>query len=353
MLHSIHIAGYRSLLDLSLKLAPLTIVQGANGVGKSNFYKALKLFASLADGSFPAAMAREGGTPGCFWAGEVPGPPRPKTVELTLGGAGFRWEVRFGLVPTSPGDPTAFRTDPDVKRERLEAAGQTYNRRRWTREIPHNESMLSYIRDAANYPGLATAREEVLSWRFYEGFRTDEGSPARQPSSRVWSPVLADDGSNLAAALQTISESSFPERLEEILTMAFPGHRLAIRREPSSLAIEWELPELKRPLEAGELSDGTLRFLALTAALLGPRPPSLLVLNEPENSLNPALFPALVRLIEYAGEASQVVVITHAGDFAELLAANREARLHHLVLVDGATRLMQDADARRVWRFDE
>jgi predicted ATPase len=40
MLHSIHIAGYRSLLDLSLKLAPLTIVQGANGVGKSNLYKA-------------------------------------------------------------------------------------------------------------------------------------------------------------------------------------------------------------------------------------------------------------------------------------------------------------------------
>jgi predicted ATPase len=59
---------------------------------------------------------------------------------------------------------------------------------------------------------------------------------------------------------------------------------------------------LLRPLSAAELSDGTLRYLLLIAALLTPRPPSLMVLNEPETSLHPDLLPALARLIIRASE---------------------------------------------------
>src|SRR4051794_35203835 len=44
---------------------------------------------------------------------------------------------------------------------------------------------------------------------------------------------------------------------------------------------------LLRPLSGAELSDGTLRYLLWVAALLTPRPPALLVLNEPETSLHP------------------------------------------------------------------
>jgi predicted ATPase len=49
---------------------------------------------------------------------------------------------------------------------------------------------------------------------------------------------------------------------------------------------------LLRSLSAAELSDGTLRYLLWTAALLTPRPPELMVLNEPETSLHPDLLPA-------------------------------------------------------------
>ncbi|MBK1834282.1 AAA family ATPase [Roseibacillus ishigakijimensis] len=353
MLHSLSIQGYRSLLDVSLKLAPLTVVQGANGAGKSNLYKALRLFSALAEGTFPQAMAAEGGTPSCFWAAPTPGPQGPKTISLNARTAAFDWQVKFGLVPTTPGDPTFFRTDPDVKKETLRSETATHSRAAWSREISHTESLLSYIRDSANYPELAQAREDILSWRFYEGFRSDDHSPLRQPSARYWSPVLHPDGSNLAAALQTIRESSFPYRLEEIIARAFPEHKLEIDGENASqLGIRWSHPDLKRPLAAHELSDGTLRFLALTAALLAPQPPSLLVLNEPENSLNPSLFPALEQLIEWANEASQVLVITHSEALATHLQEQKNALHHQLVLKDGATRLAQDAEARRVWNFD-
>jgi predicted ATPase len=55
---------------------------------------------------------------------------------------------------------------------------------------------------------------------------------------------------------------------------------------------------LLRPLKASELSDGTLRYLLLVAALLSPRPPTLMILNEPETSLHPDLLPPLARLID-------------------------------------------------------
>jgi len=69
---------------------------------------------------------------------------------------------------------------------------------------------------------------------------------------------------------------------------------------------------LLRPLTGSELSDGTLRYLLWVAALLTPRPPLLMVLNEPETSLHHDLLPALANLIAHASEKSQVWVVTHA-----------------------------------------
>ena len=66
------------------------------------------------------------------------------------------------------------------------------------------------------------------------------------------------------------------------------------------VVVRMEMPGIHRPLEAGELSDGTLRYLALVAALLSPRPPELLALNEPETSLHQQLLSPLGRLIAYA-----------------------------------------------------
>ena len=59
-------------------------------------------------------------------------------------------------------------------------------------------------------------------------------------------------------------------------------------------------PGMLRPLRTAELSDGTLRFLMWAVALLTPRPPPLMVLNEPETSLHPDLLPALGALIARA-----------------------------------------------------
>jgi predicted ATPase len=76
--------------------------------------------------------------------------------------------------------------------------------------------------------------------------------------------------------------------------------------------LEFSQPGLLRSLSAAELSDGTLRYLLWAAALMTPRPPPLMVLNEPETSLHPDLLPALGRLISRAARNTQVWVVSHA-----------------------------------------
>ena len=76
---------------------------------------------------------------------------------------------------------------------------------------------------------------------------------------------------------------------------------------------------LLRPLSQAELSDGTLRYLLWIAALLTPRPPSLMVLNEPETSLHPDLLPALGRLMKRCAQNTQLWVTTHAESLIQAL----------------------------------
>ena len=100
---------------------------------------------------------------------------------------------------------------------------------------------------------------------------------------------------------------------------AFPGSRLEVENSAGRFALNMTQHGLLRPLGAAELSDGTLRYLLWIAALLTPRPPALMVLNEPETSLHPDLLRPLARLIVNAAERTQVVVVTHASTLIESL----------------------------------
>ena len=69
MLTTLAISNYRSALELVLPLGPLNVITGANGSGKSNLYRALRLLAATAQDDVIAALASEGGLESTFWAG--------------------------------------------------------------------------------------------------------------------------------------------------------------------------------------------------------------------------------------------------------------------------------------------
>jgi len=87
---------------------------------------------------------------------------------------------------------------------------------------------------------------------------------------------------------------------------------------------------LLRTLRASELSDGTLRYVLLMVALLSPRPPELMILNEPEASLHPDLLAPLGRLITRTAKRSQIIVISHAP--ALVAALEQEGTIEHVLL---------------------
>ncbi len=344
MLTTLAISNYRSLRNLIIPLTGLNLITGPNGSGKSSVYRALRLLAETAQGRVITSLAREGGLQSTLWAGpeklsravkrgeyKIEGTVRKDRVNLRLGFAGddFGYAIDLGL-PSPSG--SAFSLDPEIKTECIWAgpilrpASLLVERRDWvvrTRrsdgewdilsyQLSSFDSMMSQFADPKNAPEMLVLREQIRSWRFYDHFRTDVDAPARLPQIGTHTPILGNDGSDLAAALQTILEIGDPAALREAVADAFPGSSISVLNVDGRFEIAMHQHGMLRPLKAAELSDGTLRYLLWIAALLTPRPPGLLVLNEPETSLHPDLLPALGRLIASAAEHSQVLVVTHA-----------------------------------------
>lgn len=383
MIDRIAIAGYRSLRSLILPLEPLTLVRGANGSGKTSVYRSLRLLAEIADGSLIRSLALEGGFESVRWAGPetisaamrsglvpVQGTTRRRPVSLRLGfsHSEFSYAIDLGLPPQID---SAFDGDPEIKRECLwRGPGQVgsalcVDRRRralrargaggeWQEidvSLNNKYSMVSEYLDPYRAPELLLMREFLRSWRFYDNFRVDQAAPARRPAMATYTPVLAADGGDLAAAIQTILEIGDADGLANTIADAFPQTTVTVVGSSSGgLQVHVQQPGMLRPLTAAELSDGTLRFLLLTAALLTPRPPPLLVLNEPENSLHPDLIPALARLIELAAENSQLVVVSHNSALLDRLAGNADCQTLTLEKPYGET-VLRDANLLDHYRW--
>ncbi|QLG90644.1 AAA family ATPase [Pseudomonas yamanorum] len=372
MLKTLAVANYRSINKLVVPLDRLNLITGPNGSGKSNLYRALRLLAETAQGGVINALAREGGLDSTFWAGpenisrrmlsgEVPVElaVRQTAKRLRLGFAGedFSYAISLGLPEPSS---SFFSLDPEVKKECI-WAGHVYrpasllvqrsgpmvrarDGRAWdvlAQHTPNYNSLFDQVGSLRGSPEVLLLRESIRGWRFYDHFRSDVDAPVRQPQLGTRTPVLHHDGRDLAAALQTIREIGDPDALQQAVSDAFPGARLNIEPlQGGRFAIEFYQEGLLRPLSAAELSDGTLRYLLLVAALLTPRPPTMMVLNEPETSLHPDLLPALARLIIKASQQCQVWVVSHASRLIAALQQDEGCNSIVLEKVMGQTQIV-------------
>jgi predicted ATPase len=358
MMTTLAISGYRSLRDIRVRLSGLTIVTGANGSGKSSLYRALKLLADIAQGRIIQSLAAEGGLQSTLWAGPesfsramkegtqpVQGTVRKNPISLKLGFSGedYGYAIDLGLPPP---DSSKFASDPEIKSESLWTGerlgranafalrnGRSVRIRNdageWRQAYQHLapfDSMMTHCSDPREAIELLVLRERMRDWRFYDHMRTDPDAPARKPQVGTYTPVLAADGSDLAAAIQTIREIGDGEAMNNAIADAFPGGSVAVANTGAYFQVQMRQHGLLRPLLASELSDGTLRYLLLIAALLSPRPPALMILNEPETSLHPDLLPSLARLIVQASKQCQIIVVSHAAALVSALDAEADGR---------------------------
>ena len=384
MLRTLAITNYRSLREIVLPLSRLSVVTGANGSGKSSLYRALRLLADTSQGRLIGSLAGEGGLQSTLWAGPerfsgavlrgeqpVQGTVRNGPVSLQMGFSSddFGYAVDLGLPPPSA---SAFAHDPVIKRECIwsgatlrpstllvDRKGPMVRIRRddgsWDvleQHLGAFDSMMGHCADPHRAAELLALRERIRGWRFYDHFRSDAAAPARQPRIGTHTAVLAHDGADLAAALQTIREIGDDAALDAAVEDAFPSGRIEISIGDGRFELQMLQHGLLRPLRAAELSDGTLRYLLLIAALLTPRPPELLVLNEPETSLHPDLLPALGRLIANAAKYTQIVVVSHASRLIAALEDSEDCQTLMLEMTLGQTGVLGfEPDDRPAWRW--
>ncbi len=363
LVREMEVEFYRSLRRIRFPADRLTVFQGANGVGKTNLYRALQLIQAAAAGTLARELAAEGGMPSVLWAGPRPArSPARIRLAVTLGpdqpvrGSGrFRYEVEVGM--KAPVE-AALPFEPLVKQERasflgtrrpvtlLERRGPAITAMDATGQRSHpdidlmpSETALSALRDPARYPDLDLVRQTLLDWRFYHDLRTDPASPIRRPCLAVATPTLASDGSDLAAVFATlvfIREDTTD--LDRAIEDGFPGAQLEVPSPGQTASFGVRFADFShRVFEAAELSDGTLRYLALMGALLGYRLPAFIALNEPEASLHPDLLAALARLIAQAAQRTQIWLVSHSEPLAAALAEAGGITPRIVAKRDGAT----------------
>lgn len=353
-IRELNVEGYRSIRRIRLPFQQINVLVGPNGCGKTNLYKSMLLLFGAARGDLARMLAEEGGIPSALWAGARKQNERARmSLRVTL--EDLDYELVCG-VPKPAG--SMFDLDPEIKEETVHfldgrrrvpllergitsvsARDAEGRRASYPMSLSASESVLSQLREPHRFPQLSALRQEILHWRFYHQFRTDPESPLRHPQIGFRTPVLSHDGRDLAAALQTIREIGDPIELGKAISRAFPGATLKIEGEGARFSLALALPEFKRPMQARELSDGTLRYLCLLAALLSPRPPAVLALNEPETSIHPDLLEPLAELIVRASRDSQLWVTTHSQQLAGAIERLSGVRPVRLEKVAGATRL--------------
>ncbi|HEX2560657.1 AAA family ATPase [Phenylobacterium sp.] len=357
-------SGYRSLRSIAYPVSGLEVFVGANGVGKTNIYRALELVRSAAANTLGSDLAQEG-MGSAMWAGSHPrNSPIQMGFSVGLAESGkdrpsYSYDVTVGFPPRVAAP--AFAQEPQVKEETLTFLSgrrpvQLMHRKGHSltvrdeagrvvevdADLLASETALGRLEDPSRYPDLELVRRTLLQWRFYHDLRTDAASPLRRPCPAVATPMLASDGSNLAAVLATLAYiREDTSELDAAVEAAFPGASLVVE-DPSGRDVGFRLrfPEFpNREFDAAELSDGTLRYLALAGALLSYRLPPFIALNEPEASLHPALMEPLARLVVQAARRSQVLLVTHSESLARAIAELGAAKVRTVQKREGATEI--------------
>ena len=367
MITQIEIGGYRLLDEFKADFKPLTVVIGANAVGKSTLIDCLQLVADCCEHPLNTAMGWHHGGASLLTAGNGNGqlawsvtfrkPPTWDDFPLeealvyevalqadTQGQMHPRYEVLRTQEPVH-GEPLKFleatpyqqhifdaeqlrlvpfdeaQPSPDVVRDADSAA--TPPRSGQADAQQEAALLLSQIRFFNEFPVPSWVRFLLANMAFYPGFDVTHSSALRtkaadiKPDTTLWK-----NGDNLGTVLHEIlTRYDFrpaADELRDFLRVAYPTfeeiHCDTTYGTPPQVLVGIREKGMSRSMNLWELSDGMLRFLCLATALLNPLPPSLVAIDEPELGLHPGLLPIVAEMIKTAAERTQVLVTTHSPD---------------------------------------
>ena len=314
----VQVQGLCSLADVSLEPGRLTVLIGPNGSGKSNLLRALRLAPLLRTRSLQRFVAEAGGASALLHYG----PKRTQALTLALefreGGKSNQYAARLGF---AAGDTLLF-LDENV--------GYTPPQGTTTHVISlgagHKESLLE---DAKATDTTARTVRWWLSQLTYFHFHDTSMTSALRTNARSEDHhYLRSDGSNLAAFLWHLQQSGEEEdqtawrRINQLVRRIAPVVKelrpVPITSKGKSVRLDW-IDDQDQLFAVHQLSDGTLRAIALITALAQPseRLPRFISIDEPELGLHPAAITILADLARSVSRHCQVLFATQSTTFLD------------------------------------
>jgi predicted ATPase len=305
----ITLRGFKSIKDLDdFSLKSLNVLIGANGAGKSNFVSFFTFLREAVEGRLALYVAKKGGADEHLFLG----PRVTKEIHAYLHFAPNGYE--FDLEPT--GKNSFVFADERIC---FDGSGSALSVNRSIGR-GHSESRLKeQLKDSRNGTISRYIYDSISSWIVYHFHDTSDTAAMRRSCSARDNEYLRPDGANLAAFLLALHDQrqDVYERIRDTIRLATPFFDdFKFRPKASNgdmvLQLEWTQKDSDYPFHASQLSDGTLRFIALTTALLQPNPPATILVDEPELGLHPYALNLFAGLVKSAATRTQVIVSTQS-----------------------------------------
>jgi predicted ATPase len=301
-MQSIKITGYKSIRALTLPLRPINILIGANGSGKSNFLSFFELLRNVNKRNLQEYVALRGGTERFLHMG-------PKVTEEITTKIEFPNTNGYSFTIKTGGEKFIF-----IKE------GLWYQNPYWGNPLdiaskgPESELLFS------NLPRANFIRSYLQAFEKYHFHDTGENSPFNRESNIENDKFfLYDKGQNLGAYLFAIKNDNpvvYNLIIKTIQSIAPYFQEFVFRPEPSgNIRLRWLSKHSSSIYGVTDLSDGTLRFIALTSLFMQPELPQTILIDEPELGLHPSAIAKLSGMIKSVAEKGcQVIAATQSTD---------------------------------------
>lgn len=313
-LSRIHVQGFRSLRDVDLEVRDLNVLIGANGTGKSNLIEFLALLQRLLTFDLQVHVTRKGGASALLHYGAKRTPELRATLVGESGERSITYEL--ALVPAEP-DRFAIQSESlagtnrasDVVEESIRSSGGFESR---VREIETDD-----VPTRTMVTGFADFIDGMQLFHFHDTTSTARIRTTHDLRRRRF---LAGDGGNLAAFLYGLRSTHRPhyDAIVSTVRLAVPYFTDFVLEpepeNPSSILLHWRDRNPDYVFGSHQLSDGSLRAIALITALMSPQEmlPSLVVIDEPELGLHPSAVGLIGSLIKAVAMKRQVIVATQS-----------------------------------------
>lgn len=312
-LKELSLAGFRSysndLKENSIKLKQLNVIIGANGAGKSNLISFLEMISYMMTRGFRNYVARQGGAQSLLYFG--------MQTERIVG------KLRIQDAAEEKIDTYSFALEPTAANQLFFAEERMeYQDQRHTRPFQKDFGvghMESGIPDATEQT-IRMLKKYLEQLKVFHFNDTSITSRIRNGGNIADDAYFRSDGGNIAAFLRQMRENrkTFPyyQRILSHIRMVMPQFA-EFYLEPDgggNISLRWKANDSEELFGAHQLSDGTLRFIALTTLLLQPpeNAPMTIILDEPEIGLHPYAISALAEEMRLASKTSQLIMSTQS-----------------------------------------